>query len=154
MRRVERQITDPALLDEVFEKAQVLFLSLHDEPAPYVVPVSFGHAEDTLYVHGAMEGAKITLLRRNPRVGFSATTEPGIAPAATPCAFGIRGASVVGTGTARIVEDPAERARGLDAIMRHYAPGAVAGDYAPGVFSRTAVIAIAIETLCGKRFGA
>jgi uncharacterized protein len=153
MRRAERQITDPALVDEVLEKAATLFLAFHDEPAPYVVPVSFGRAGDTLYVHGAQAGTKMTLLGRNPRVGFSAGTEPEVVTAPTPCAFSIRGSSVVGTGTARLVEDPAERTRGLDAIMRHYAPGAAAGDYAPGALSRTAVIAIAIETLSGKRFG-
>jgi nitroimidazol reductase NimA-like FMN-containing flavoprotein (pyridoxamine 5'-phosphate oxidase superfamily) len=141
---------------------------LKDEPAPYVVPVCFGRENDTLYVHSALAGTKIELLRENPRVAFCAATEMTVVPGATACAWGSRASSVVGTATARIAETDEERRRGLDAIMRHYRGSATAASavgsapadspgappsYAPGSFSRTCVIALRIDTRRARRTG-
>jgi uncharacterized protein len=157
LRRSEREITDPAELDGVLNGAPVLYLAFNDHPAPYVVPVCFGHEGGVLYVHSAREGTKIDLLRANPLVGFSASTEMEIVPAASPCAFGSRARSVAGTATAVVVDDERERLRGLDAIMRHYAAGGTAAlpepAYNPGSLSRTCVIALRIRTLRGKHTG-
>lgn len=155
LRRAEREITDPAELDAVFAEAKVLFLSLEDEPAPYVVPVCFGREGGTLYVHSGRTGTKIDLLRAHPAVGFSASTEMTVLPGSSACDWSSRARSIAGTATARIVEDDAERARGLDAIMRQYAaPGNVPDhSYRSGPLSRTCVIALRIDTLRAKRTG-
>ena len=156
-------ITDPAALRQILQEATILYLALHAEPAPYVVPVCFGVQGDLLYLHGGTSGRKLELLRADPRVGFSACTEVAIRRGTDACAFTASARSVVGTGRARIVEDEGERMRGLDAIMRHYHPGweaARAGDegsgrarYRGGPLSRTCVIAVHVETLSGKRTG-
>ena len=133
----------------------MLFLALRDEPAPYVIPVCFGVHEGTIYVHSALVGTKIDLLRRDPVVGFSACTDMVVTPGAAACDFTACAQSVVGTGRARIVESEDERTRGLDSIMSHYSeargnPPA----YRPGSLSRTCVIAISVDTLRGKSIGA
>jgi uncharacterized protein len=155
MRRAEREITDPAALDDVLREAHILFLGLRAEPAPYVLPVCFAHERRTLYVHSAMAGTKIDLIAAHPVVGFSACAELVVVPGAAACDFTARVRSVIGTGRARIVSDPEERARGLSAIMRHYASGPAAERpvYKPETLERTCVIAIRIETLRGKRIG-
>jgi hypothetical protein len=164
MRQAEREITDPGSLERILHEAKVLFLALRDFPAPYVLPVCFGHdpanppgtaARGTLYVHCAPTGAKIDLLRADPAVGFSACTDMTVRPGAAACDFSCRSESVVGTGRARVVETEEERIRGLDAIMRHYAegPAAAAPAYRPGSLSRTSVIAVDIDSLRGKRIG-
>jgi nitroimidazol reductase NimA-like FMN-containing flavoprotein (pyridoxamine 5'-phosphate oxidase superfamily) len=56
---------------------------------------------------------------------------------------------VVGRGTARIVTDPDERRRGLDALMRHY--GVQRPAYRPDSFERTCVVRVDVEELRGKR---
>ena len=155
MRRVEREITDPAELEKILNEVTLLFLAFNDHPAPYVVPVCFAHVEGTLYVHSARAGTKIELMKRNANVGFSGSTEPQVTAGDSPCEYSARGQSVAGTGSARIVEDEAELTRGMDLIMRHYA-GAVAAEdlvYRPGSFSRTAILAITIASLRGKRIG-
>jgi nitroimidazol reductase NimA-like FMN-containing flavoprotein (pyridoxamine 5'-phosphate oxidase superfamily) len=58
---------------------------------------------------------------------------------------------VVGTGVARVVSDPAEKLRGLEAIMRHYGEGRPV--YRPETLARTCVIAIAVQSMRGKRLG-
>jgi nitroimidazol reductase NimA-like FMN-containing flavoprotein (pyridoxamine 5'-phosphate oxidase superfamily) len=151
MRRAGREIVGREAVDEVLRSARVLFLALRDEPAPYVIPVCFGLAADTLYLHSALAGTKIDLIRRHPVVGFSACTDVKVMPGSHACDFASAARSVVGTGRARIVLDEDERIRGLDSIMRHYTGGKFGRDaYRPGPLSRTCVIAIRIDTLRGK----
>ena len=157
LRRAEREITDLVELNMVLSDARVLYVAFHDHPAPYVVPVCFGHEDGVLYVHSAREGTKMELLRANPFVGFSASTEMEILPADSPCAFGSRARSVAGTAEAVILEGETARLRGLDVIMRHYTRGGSGAlpepAYAPGSLSRTCVMALRIRTLRGKRTG-
>lgn len=151
MRRAAGEIADPAGIDDVLRRATVLCIALRDEPAPYVVPVNFGWEEGTLYVHGAPEGTKMDLLARDGRVGFCAWVDDALVTGTTACDCSARGASVAGTGVARLVTEPGEKLRGLDAIMRHY--GQERPVYRPEVLARTALIAIAVDSLAGKRLG-
>lgn len=154
MRRPEREITDQQALDGILQAAEVLFLSLRDEPAPYVFPVCFGAEGRTLYVHSALAGTKLDLLRAHPVVGFSACTEVTTTAGLLPCDSSSAARSVVGTGRARIVDDAEERLKGLDSITRHYRPGAAGRNaYSPSALARTCVIAIQIDTLHGKSTG-
>jgi uncharacterized protein len=151
MRRSGREVVDRAALDDILGSARILFLAMRDEPAPYVIPVCFGIEPDTLYVHSALAGTKLDLIRRDPVVGFSACTDMTVTPGSAACDYSSAARSVVGTGRARIVEDPEERIRGLDSIMRHYADGSFGKDsYRPGSLSRTCVIAVRIDTMRGK----
>jgi uncharacterized protein len=152
MRRAEREITDQGALEEVLQGADLLYLALRSEPAPYVFPVCFGHDAGMLYVHGAHAGTKIDILRHHPVVGFSACTPMTVTGGPAPCDFSAAARSVVGTGTARIVEDDEERRRALDAIMRHYGVGGPFV-YKAGPLARTSVIAIHIDSLHGKSAG-
>jgi nitroimidazol reductase NimA-like FMN-containing flavoprotein (pyridoxamine 5'-phosphate oxidase superfamily) len=153
LRRSARELAEPDAIEEILQSAKLLFLALADQPAPYVLPVCFGFAHGVLYVHSARKGTKIDLLRANPSVGFSASTDMTIVPGSAACDFTCGGRSVVGTGTARILADEEERIRGMDAIMRHYSDAPGDRVYAPGSLARTCVIAIRIDTLCGKRIG-
>jgi uncharacterized protein len=152
MRRAAKEITDPAELGAILDEAALLFVSFHDEPAPYVLPLCFGRIGGTLYAHSALEGAKMDLLRARPEVGFSAVAGMALETGATACAYGCAGRSVCGRGAVRVVEDPDERIRGLEAIMRHYDERAPV-DFAPGTLSRTCVLAINADSLRGKRVG-
>ena len=149
MRNCRKEITGRAELEDILAKAEVLFLALHDEPAPYVLPLNFAYAEGELWFHCAREGTKLDLIRRDPRVGFSAVADARVVAGAAPCDFAATGCSVVGRGTARISEDPAERRRGLDALMRRY--GMERPDYRSASLERACVIRVSVEELRGKR---
>jgi nitroimidazol reductase NimA-like FMN-containing flavoprotein (pyridoxamine 5'-phosphate oxidase superfamily) len=154
MRRSEKEITDQEALDGILQGAEVLFLALRDEPAPYVFPVCFGSDAGTMYVHSALVGTKIDLLSAHPVVGFAACTTMTITPGRTPCDFSSAARSVVGTGRARIVEGEEERLKALDLIMRHYGAGENGKSaYQPGLLARTCIIAIHVDTLRGKSTG-
>jgi hypothetical protein len=151
MRRAQREVTAPDELRAILAEATVLFLSFHDEPAPYVIPVCFGQIGDTLYVHGAAQGTKMDLLAARPEVGFSAATQMVLRSGEMACDYGCRAQSVVGTGTVRVVDSAEERARGFDSIMGHYVAEADKLTYKPGTRERTCLLAIHIESLRGKR---
>ena len=121
MRNCTKEITDRAELEEVLARADVLYLALHDEPAPYVIPLNFAYAEGALWFHCAREGTKLDLIRRDPRVGFSAVADARLVPGAAACDFSSTGRSVVGRGTARICSRPRgapPRPRRADAPLR------------------------------------
>ncbi len=151
MRRAEREVGERAEVEAILARAPILSLALRDEPAPYVIPVSFGYEQGTLYVHSSPRGAKIDLIARDARVGFSACADYALVTGAGSCDWGARAASVVGTGVARVVSDPAEKLRGLDAIMRHYGDRRPA--YRSETLARTCLIAIAVRSMRGKRLG-
>jgi nitroimidazol reductase NimA-like FMN-containing flavoprotein (pyridoxamine 5'-phosphate oxidase superfamily) len=149
MRKATKEITDRAELEGILARAEVMFLAVHDEPAPYVIPLNFAFADGALWFHGAREGTKLDLIRRDPRVGFSTVTGVRVAAAPAACDSNALGSSVVGRGTARLCADPVERRRGLDALMRHY--GIAAPDYRADSLERTCVVRVDVEELRGKR---
>jgi nitroimidazol reductase NimA-like FMN-containing flavoprotein (pyridoxamine 5'-phosphate oxidase superfamily) len=151
MRRPKREISDPAELEEVFQSARYLFLGMNDDPAPYLVPLFYGLEKGTLYIHCAMEGRKLDLIERDPRVGFALSVEPRITKGEAACDFSAVSRSIVGRGTARVVGDDAERARALASIMRHY--GSENREYRPDSLTRTCILAVDVEELRGKRIG-
>jgi len=153
MRRQERQVTDLQDITRILDQSTVLFVAFHEEPAPYVVPLFFGHEPGRLYLHSALAGTKIELLRIDPRVGFSAVAGARIVEGEAACDFTARAESVAGTGTARLVDDEGERMHGLELIMRHYAAHRAADSfsYRPSTLSRTCIIAIEVQQMLAKR---
>ena len=149
MRKATKEITDRAEIERILARAEVMFLALHDEPAPYVIPLNFAFADGAIWFHCAREGTKLDLIRRDPRVGFSAAIEAHVVPAPAACDSNALGSSVVGRGTATICTDPGERRHGLDVLMRHY--GISAPDYRADALERTCVVRIDVEELRGKR---
>jgi uncharacterized protein len=148
-------VTDPGDITRILEQCAIVFLSFTDAPAPYVIPLFFGHQPGRLYVHGAKTGTKIDLMRAHAQVGFSAATVAQIVEGREACDFTAHAQSVAGKGIARLVEDEEERLHGLDLIMRHYAGDGAAADftYKPASLSRTAVIAVDIQTITAKSIG-
>ena len=123
MRRTDRQITDPGAIEEILRRARVLHLGLMDGERPYVVPLHYGYIwEDgrlTLYMHSAPEGHKLDLIRANPNVFVEIDTgEIPISGGDVACRYGAAYSSLMGCGTATIVEDVAEKITGLRILMR------------------------------------
>jgi len=149
MRRTEKEIGDRTEIDAIIRRSQVCRLGLSDEGLPYVVPLCFGYDGNALYFHCAQEGRKLEILRRNPRVCFEFDIVEGLIEAEQGCDWGIRYQSVIGYGTARVVEDAVDKRKALAIIMAQYSAGTFA--FPPEMVSRTAVVEIEIESLAGKQ---
>ena len=70
MRRNEREITDPKIIEEIIHQATICRIALYDADYPYIVPLNYGYESGALYFHSAKEGKKIDLIRKNSRVCF------------------------------------------------------------------------------------
>lgn len=156
MRRADKEITDEKEIEAILEEAKVCRIAMCDRGEPYVVPVCFGYEDRAVYFHSAREGKKLDMLRANPRVCFEVEVDVEVRPGEVPCRSGVRYRSVIGRGRAELVEDPEEKKRGLDVIMRHY--GSEFLDYsktpaAAAAMQKTALVRIAVEEMTGKAAG-
>lgn len=155
MRRKDRQVSLPGEVEEIMKKCRVCRLGLFDEAGPYIVPLNFGYAvregKYTLYFHSAREGRKIEAIRQNPRVAFEMDcgAEVYAADAETPCTYSSRFESVMGEGRARLLENHADKAAALDAIMRQQTGRTFA--FSEAMTGAVAVIAVEVEWLTAKR---
>jgi nitroimidazol reductase NimA-like FMN-containing flavoprotein (pyridoxamine 5'-phosphate oxidase superfamily) len=149
MRRKEKQITDTEQMEQILGKAQVCRLSMVDRGRPYVVPLNFGYRDKTLYFHSATEGRKINVIKAEPHVCFEVDELIKINKAANACDWGGAFKSVIGTGTAWILETLAEKKNGLNIIMAHYSDRSF--DYSEAMLTKTAVIKVTIHEMTGKQ---
>ncbi|MEW6553786.1 MAG: pyridoxamine 5'-phosphate oxidase family protein [Actinomycetota bacterium] len=152
MRKREKEITDPAVIEEVINRASVCRIAMCDGGKPYVVPMNFGYRDGRVYLHAAREGRKLDILRENNHVCFEVDVDHELETAGHSCGYDMRYRSVIAFGKAFLVEDDDEKRRGLDAIMEHY------GEEGPHLYreknlSLTQVIRIDIEEITAKANG-
>lgn len=74
MRRKDREVKDFEKIVEIINECSVIRLGLQDGDYPYIVPLNFGYKiQDNqiyFYVHGALKGRKIDLMKRNRVCSF------------------------------------------------------------------------------------
>ncbi|MBQ2854945.1 MAG: pyridoxamine 5'-phosphate oxidase family protein [Oscillospiraceae bacterium] len=122
MTKRELQVTDLNEIREILDTAKVLHLGLAVDNEPYVVPLNYGYTmEDgklTLYLHGANQGKKLDMIRANPNVFFELDCGRMPFEGKVPCQYGMVYSSVMGRGTARIVEDVEEKMQAMTILMK------------------------------------
>ena len=118
----ENQITDPEQILHILDTAKVLHLGLAVNDEPYVVPMNYGYTmEDgklTLYLHSAVKGKKLDMLQTNPKVFFSIDCDRMPFEGRVACQYGLVYSSIMGRGTATIVEDVEEKKRAMSILMK------------------------------------
>ena len=122
MTKRERQITDEAQIRKILDTAKVLHLGLSVNDEPYVVPMNYGYCLEegrlTLYLHSAVQGKKLDMIRANPRVFFELDCDRMPFEGKVPCQYGLVYSSVMGRGTACIVEDVEEKKQAMSLLMK------------------------------------
>jgi uncharacterized protein len=149
MRRKEREIKEREVIDSIIRECRVCRLGLADGDQPYVVPLSFGYDGEALYFHGASAGRKIDILRANNRVCFELDILDALRPSDEACRWSAGYRSVIGFGTATIVELPDEKLKILAIIMAQYSDQGFS--FADDAVQRTTVIKVHIESITGKQ---
>lgn len=153
MRRKDRAVTDEAAIDAVIQSCDCCRLGFVDGEEAYVVPVNFACVKEggrrVLYIHGAAEGRKAELVRKNGRCGFEMDTGHGLMTAESACGYSFYYQSVIGRGSIAFVEDPAEKAAALDRIMARYSQRE-GWHYPEAVLARTGVLRLEVTALSCK----
>ncbi|MCL2664168.1 MAG: pyridoxamine 5'-phosphate oxidase family protein [Defluviitaleaceae bacterium] len=150
MRRSDREITDKNEIFDVLRRADTVRLGINGEPYPYVVPLSFGLEERDgqiiIYVHGAKEGLKHELIKKDSHVCIEADifyryaeTNPG---------FTTVYESVIGFGAAEEALGE-EAVRGCELLLEHCGFGGCGFDRAGLMHTR--VYKIVLHSVTGKR---
>ncbi len=153
MRRTDREVTDKAQILEIMDGCDALSLALMDGEYPYVIEMNFGY-EDTndglkIYLHGAKEGKKLDLIRKDGHCAFSMSRKHDLVPGRVECATTFKYESVCGRGNISIVEGD-EAVHGLTVFSKKYLPDM------PNAFSSkhtaaVTVMRIDVESYTGKR---
>jgi nitroimidazol reductase NimA-like FMN-containing flavoprotein (pyridoxamine 5'-phosphate oxidase superfamily) len=157
VRRSDREVTDEAWIDAFLQGAAAGALALSGSDQPFINTNLFVYdaARRAIYLHTARSGRTRDTLSANPRACFSVMQMGRLLPAAVALEFSVEYAGVTVFGSACVVEDAAEAAEALQALLDKYAPHLRAGaDYRPPVaeeLQRTTVIRLDIESVSGKR---
>lgn len=122
MTKRERQVTDLQQILDILDKAKVLHLGLAVDSEPYVVPMNYGYTMEegklVLYLHSALHGKKLDMIRANSRVFFEIDCDIMPFEGKVPCQYGLVYSSIMGRGTAQIVEDVEEKKQAMTILMK------------------------------------
>jgi len=118
----EIKITEPDEISRILDTAKVLHMGLAVDNEPYVVPMNYGYAlEDgklVLYLHSAIKGKKLDMIRANPNIFFSIDCDRMPFEGRVPCQYGLVYSSIMGRGKATIVEDVEEKMQAMTLLMK------------------------------------
>lgn len=131
MRRADREVTDPEQIAAIVAACDIVEVAYADAEGLTIVPLNFGFDYDeatgklTLWFHSAPRGRKLDAIRaaaggRLP-VAFTMQTDCEVVAGRTTCNWGEAFKSIVGNGTASLVEDLDECRYGLQTLMAQQA---------------------------------
>jgi nitroimidazol reductase NimA-like FMN-containing flavoprotein (pyridoxamine 5'-phosphate oxidase superfamily) len=152
MRVAKKEMRDREAVDDVLRRCAVGRLgTVGPDGLPMIKPLNYVFPDGAIYFHSAHEGEKIDDIRRESRVCFEVDIPLRYVRAAgNPCAAAYRYQSVIIKGRARMVDNPDERLRALQALMAKYQPEGGYGDFPEEKLALTAVVAIDIVEITGK----
>lgn len=152
MRRKDKQITDKKVLREILSANKICRVAFTDGNIPYIVPMNYGYKDNTIFLHSALEGRKIDLMKANNNVCVEITDSIEIVASEKACGYGTKYRSVICTGTIYIVIDLKQKFEGLELIMKQHT-GSSEWVIPENAAAKVAVLRIDIETITGKISG-
>lgn len=123
MRRADREVTDREDIIAIMRKCDVCRIALNDEGYPYILPLNFGMAvtDETieLYFHGALEGTKYDLIKKDNRASFEMDCEHRLVTEMERGSCTMEYESVIGQGHIEMVSNE-EKEHALHILMKQY----------------------------------
>ena len=152
MRRQDREITDQNDLIKMIKENNVCRLAFFDDEFPYIVPLNYGlyynENELLLIFHGAKQGKKIDLMKKNNNVRFEIDRVGDIITGPDHCSYSINYESVIGQGKIEIASEN-EKEELLRYFMKQYHEQEL--PFREGTLQATCVMKLQIIHLTGKR---
>jgi len=125
MRRSDREITNKPEIIEIIKKCDVCRLAFSENNVPYIVPANFGYeytdGKLSLYFHGANEGKKHDIIRKNPIACFEMDCSHKLIEADEACDYSMEYESVIGSGKIHYCTVKSEKVHALKQLMKQYA---------------------------------
>jgi nitroimidazol reductase NimA-like FMN-containing flavoprotein (pyridoxamine 5'-phosphate oxidase superfamily) len=152
MRRKDKEISEKAVLEEIFRENQVGRLGTTVDGRPYVVPMNFVYTKDTIMLHTHRDGKKVKDIKLNPRVCFEVDCGE-IVEGDDPCSYSWSYRSVIANGTAKLIENPEDKLKALRLLSDKYAfgKGRKLNQEKIEKFNDLLVIEITVDEMTGKK---
>src|SRR5882724_11979884 len=119
----KRGAYDRETVFKILDEAFVCHVGFVVEGQPYVIPTNYGRVGETLYLHGSAASRMLRTLSEGIPVCVTATLIDGLVLARSAFHHSVNYRSVVIIGTARLVEDPAEKMEALRLFTEHIMRG-------------------------------
>ncbi len=112
--------SDVEKIEALIKKSFVCRLGINHGKTPYVIPLSFGYYDNTLYFHSGAKGQKLNLLKNDPHVCFEFDQITEVTEAKNPCSWDIKYQSIIGNGKAVFIENTQDKIKALRVIISQY----------------------------------
>ena len=112
--------SDLEKIERLLKKSIVCRLGINHGKTPYIIPLSFGYRDKTLYFHSGPKGKKLNLLKTDPNVCFECDQVSQVMEADNPCSWDFEYQSAIGSGKAVFIEDTEDKIKALKAIVSQY----------------------------------
>ncbi len=119
----KRVLENPRDILDIIENCQVCYVSMVDaDNKPYVIPMNFGFADNTILLHGAKHGKKIDILKNNPNVCivFSIDHQLRWQHEEVACSWSMKYRSVLAYGKVEFIDSNAEKEAVFHQFMKNY----------------------------------
>ncbi len=151
MRRSDREVKEFGDIAAIMEKCDVCRVALNNNGYPYIIPLNFGMSvkEDKieLYFHGALEGTKYDLIKKDNRASFEMDCGHKLVTEMESGNCTMAYKSVIGQGHIEILSDD-EKYNALCILMKHYHQENF--PFNKSVMPHTTVFKLVVEKVTGK----
>jgi hypothetical protein len=152
-RKRERGSYDRAVIDSILDEGLIAHLAVSDEHGqPYVLPTMHARSGDVVYCHGSAASRTLRAMQGGAPACLTVTLLDGLVLARSVMHHSANYRSAVVLGTARLVDEPAEKLDALRAIVEHIVPGRWAEARHPteSEMKATSVLALPIDESSAK----
>lgn len=143
---------DPATIHAILDACFVAHVGFAADAQPFVIPTLFGREGETLYLHGSAASRMLRELETGIPACVTVTHVDALVLARSAFHHSMNYRSVVAFGTARCIDDPADKMRGLRVISEHLLRGRWDDVRGPNAneLRATGVLAFSIEEASAK----
>ena len=152
VREPQRAVYDREAAYRILDEAFICHVGFVVDGQPFVIPTGFGRVGNNLYIHGSAASRMLRNLDEGVAVCVTVTLLDGLVLARSIFNHSMNYRSVVVLGTARAVEDPAEKLEALRLLSEHILPGRWADSRQPNQkeLKATLVMKLPIEEFSAK----
>ncbi len=152
MRRLDKEIKEKEVIEEILLKNIICRLALSENNMPYIIPLNYGYEDNCLYFHSFKEGKKINIIKNNNLASFEVTEKIEIVTSDLACNYGTKYKSVLGNGLIEIINDPKEKIKGLNVIMKNHSKKKE-WKYDDVELNKIVILKLTIKERMGKKSG-
>lgn len=148
LRRKEKKINKEESIDILNRKSWGVLSVLGDEGYPYGIPLNYVYSNNSIYIHGALNGHKIDSITKESKVSFTVVDYDTLIPEKFDTLY----KSVIIFGKAEVIENFDEKRNGFMKFIEKFSSDfMISGEkYVDNLIDKTNLIKVSIEHVSGK----